>query len=1022
MTKQSVSGLKVARNALRPFFNRIKPLRRDQQFQTIRNVITQVDLPKLYSQVEENKAYFFDGLGNTYPSSTSNIPDVALARLTPHGLRREIIIQCERLNHHKVKLCEAVVSLDQITNLIAAEAWEDAERAIQAHQEQYGFSIALTKKDLLVAFQKGGMPGLSKRYQTLTKDADRRVWGLICKFTYNLVDPANHPVRNIKQLLGLLSERNSESRWYIAPLFWETLGFANSKETVADTLLRYNAISLMDMLLYVWRSAAVHEKQWSELKSIDGILDDELMTTLNKHLKRRHIPLVPRYKGADKKVSGADLYRLAFFFDEYVNVARWRAQTAAFLFADGIAAADRASATVGPLHDIVSEGQHHLTQLRPAQLELDAWLQAVVPDHASVAEKVFYSSIVVAELLRRLSTEKISPSTVVYILASFPDIQDHLESPAFLRLAKDPVLSRDHLLVFMLREYIFRRERSQDNDLERRAAFMTMFSQSGREAIVPLFVALAAECEPAARFLAKVCSRTFLERLYLLMGSVKDVIETRIEICEWLASRPESDKDDFEDELNALRRELINLDARSDLDSTRVHVDEEALREWFNDTQYSPAIRYARTVSAEGEEHRYESFVSFYRRLKEDSESEAEDGGLLFETQVGSQFVFLEIVEATLRAFVSDKSFGMDAYLSRRIRHGTLSGFLLTPLARVTQRIKDAASRGEQLERDDFSVVQSTFDGWRTALSMDLDRVRRELIQIRSEAHPDGLIDASWRSGAGVTYLDAMLSRIRPRFLDGASHYDMFPDIYSLCWELVERDLARVRLYLYSEFYRIHGERLGAVYDALSHSQKRIAHPFFLEAQTSLQARVQEICGWFIRPVVRRDKYDLATLISSTISIIRELDVGYDFKEKVAVQEGLTINRGAFEVLGDVLFVLLGNAAKHGARGGEVEVIAQEALYSVPSVVLDIISHTETIEAHSTAISRIERAFRIDDDAALELAAVGEGFSGIRKLVGLLNRVKADDCRWGVSHDPGALKITFKVVIPLEITFRRERT
>lgn len=1022
MAKQPKDGLKVAKNALRPFFNRSKPLRRDQQFQTIRNAITQAELHKLYLQVEENKAYFFPGLGNTYPDTTRNIPDVTLARLTAQGLRRELIIQCERLNHHKAKLCDAVVSLNKISELIACELSERAEQAIQDHKERYGFSIALNKKELLIAFQKGGMPGLSKRYQALTKDADGRVWGLICRFTFNLVDPANHPVRNIKQLLAILSERDEASRWYVAPLFWETLGFANSPGTVAEAMLRYNAISLLDLLLFVWRCGVVHGEQWNELQFNRSPLDASLITVLSDNLSFRHLPLVSRYRGVDKKVSGADLYRLAFFFDEYANVAKWRSQTAGFLFADGIAATDRASATVGPLHDLVSDGQQHLTHHDPARDELHGWLQAVVADHESVSEKVFFSSIVVAELLRRFESDKVSSSQLVYILASFPDIQDHLESPAFLRLATDPLLKQNHLLVFMLREYIFRRERSQDNDLERRAAFMTMFLVGGRNAIVPLFVNLAVDCDPAAKFLAKVCSRTFLERLYLLMGSVKDVIETRIAICEWLASRPQSEKDDYEEELNALRRELINLDARSDLDSTRVHVDEEALREWFNDTQYSPAIRYARTVAGEGEGHRYESFVSFYRRLKEDSETEVEDGGLLFETQVGSQFVFLEIVEATLRAFVSDKSFGMDAYLSRRIRHGTLSGFLLTPLARVTQRIRDAANVEGAMAQEDYSAVQVGFELWRSALSTDLDRVRRELIQIRSDEHPDGLIDASWRSGAGVTYLDAMLSRIRPRFLEGTTHYDMFPDIYSLCWELVERDLARVRLFLYSEFYRDHGEHLGDVYNKFTHDQKRIAHPFFLEAQTSLQARIQEICGWFIRPVVRRDKYDLATLISSTISIIRELDVGYDFREIVSVQEGLTINRGSFEVLGDVLFVLLGNAAKHGARGGEVEVMAKEGEYSVPSVVLNIISRTETAEAHAMAISRIESAFRIDNDAVLELAAVGEGFSGIRKLVGLLNRVKSPTCHWGVFYDAGALTVTFKVTLPLEITFRRERT
>lgn len=182
-----------------------------------------------------------------------------------------------------------------------------------------------------------------------------------------------------------------------------------------------------------------------------------------------------------------------------------------------------------------------------------------------------------------------------------------------------------------------------------------------------------------AIFLARLCTRTFIERLYMIVSSLKDVIELRIAVLDWLIVNDAPHTVNYKQEIETLRTELANLDVRTDLDSTRVHVDEDALGDWFAATQRTLLTRYAQTVIAEGADSKRESILSFYTRLREEGDDPAERAFLL-ESQIGSDFLLLQIVENTLKAFVSDRLFGLDAYLSRRIRHGTLSGFLLTPL------------------------------------------------------------------------------------------------------------------------------------------------------------------------------------------------------------------------------------------------------------------------------------------------------------------------------------------------------
>ena len=569
----------------------------------------------------------------------------------------------------------------------------------------------------------------------------------------------------------------------------------------------------------------------------------------------------------------------------------------------------------------------------------------------------------------------------------------------------------------------FKRRRTSDNELERRIAFMNMFSVGGRNEIIPFLDGLVAWCPPAARYLASVCTRSFLERLYLLVESVKEVIETRISICEWVVTHGIRDNETISEEREALMRELSNLDARSDLDSTRVHVDEESLHDWYNETQRANERRYKQTVLAEGAASIHGTFLDFYNSSREMPTPADDVEDLLADTQIGSEFILLNIVEATLNAFINDKTFGLDSYLSRRIRHGTLRGILATPIARIRSRLtSDIENEERAAERQRLQIVAKHFDEWIEFFSERLDYLRREVIQVYSDERPNGLIRATWRNAINVTHLDAMMTRTRSRVVESRGHYDIFSDVFLLCWDFLEPDLAHLRRHIYHEFNNELMSKLDEIYNDMQYHVRVIAVGYWNEVAAVLSGRAQEVCGWFIRPVFRRDAYDVKTLVESTISIIRELDEGYSFQERVNIPDNLLINRGTFDVLGDILFVLIGNAAKHGKRGGIVDIIAAVVGESDSLIRIDIGSEVKDKFALMEAEARIRQAAGVQDLAQILSAGVDEGFSGIRKLIGLLSRTKNTSTSCAVKFDDDRLFVIWHVVVPLTIAFARERT
>lgn len=203
---------------------------------------------------------------------------------------------------------------------------------------------------------------------------------------------------------------------------------------------------------------------------------------------------------------------------------------------------------------------------------------------------------------------------------------------------------------------------------------------------------------------------------------------------------------------------------------------------------------------------------------------------------------------------------------------------------------------------------------------------------------------------------------------------------------------------------------------------RRAASGYWHEIGSVLNGRIQEVCGWFIRPVFRRDAYDLRTLVESTISIIRELDESYRFQERVDIDDSLIINRGSFDVLGDILFVLIGNAAKHGKRGGLVAITAEATVVGCEFVKIDVASEVGSTDVLVEAEASIREAMDASDLALILSAGVIEGFSGVRKLIGLLRRIKSPMTSFTVDFDPQRLMVICHVVVPSTIAFARERT
>ena len=1024
---KALSAVSRAKNSLRPFFNlrhemsfrSPRPPSFWRQIQAVRQETGQNDYAAVFSAIEDNPAYPFAGLGNTFPTAERKMLDVSFANLQPLKLSNEFGLQIARLNHHSVKLNAAISSLADINDHLTLGRLLEAERAIAEHKKLYGLSLVILKKDLLVALERDGLPGLSQRYKVLTTSAQSTAWALLAHFAYDLIDPTFNPTRAVLRWLRIADSRVADHPWYARILQDEILTRSSDAPSMSCSLLRYSTLSLLDLAVLIWRKKNAHELEKSVQDAFSSLVSP-VKATFEQRFSIQPIQVSRTYGSRGSKgVPDVEIYRTSFFFDDIASVVAWRCQLNQLIFAH----------RPEELRFNIDHDGHHLSAAadqivaHPSRVKeiiesLDTWERAFLAKDSDVTSRAFLSAALVSESTRRMvdGGPQSDPNLIAEILAATEDVQFFVSLSTFKRLLNSGVGRNSSLLTFVLWELIYRQSRTQDNELDRRLAFMRLFEKNTN--LVEVFEQVAVSSPVTAALLAKTCSRTFLERLFMMMSSVKDVLEARLSVCRWLIGKRDLAADNLQEECDALVRELANLEARSDLDSTRVHVDEESLREWFETLHAANVTRYKQTALAEGPDASFGTLLTFFSNLEKPG-PKVDDFSA--ETQIGSEFLLVAIVDATLISFVSDRTFGLDAYLSRRIRHGTLNGHVMTPVTRVLGQLAElVALHGRAHDSSERSGALWFADEFRKFLVAELDHARKDIIQIRSPEHAKGLIQAQWRTAANIQHLDAMIARVRGRVIESGGSYDVFPDIYSFCWDCLEADLAQLRLYMLREFAPAAIRKLAELYEQLSPEDRELVFPFLHESRQIVEARVQEVCGWFIRPVFRRDRYSLKMLISTTLSIVRELDYEYAFTEEVVVSEDISLNRGSFDVFGDALFVLLGNAARHGKKDGHIHVNARAVPNKNNVVQLEISSAVASKEQYRDAFTRIDTAFKKDQQAIAQ-AAVQEGFSGLMKLAGLMRRVRSPDVKLWVDGDAEKLEITFSLKLPSEITVTRMR-
>jgi hypothetical protein len=365
-------------------------------------------------------------------------------------------------------------------------------------------------------------------------------------------------------------------------------------------------------------------------------------------------------------------------------------------------------------------------------------------------------------------------------------------------------------------------------------------------------------------FFGQVCKPTNL-KTSTLFGSERELETDRIAVCRWLTEADPVGAERFEEEARELvRSRHIRLGIQA-LQGSKLSIDAPGLRRWAERAVAEDFKRYMDLLE-QGVFTLDDNFRnSVYAVLK--SGSEAQEPLSIPDNEAAS--LFASVSTTLLREFALHPEHGLDAYLSLRIRHGTLSGHLRGPVERehlITRKdpnghyLKNdywSQRLAEELDYDQVKII----DGSLQALSQHFDEIvadmTQDLIQVRREDKPRGLIITD---PSNVTLALMIFDTLPDQKFD-----DFFSYCENMFWVLVGASApqiaaalanvtAQVRVLFERAEERIRevaGDGAGPLKDAV------------LRARASVTNAIEDIRGWLAPPTTP------ASLLLSIEELIR---------------------------------------------------------------------------------------------------------------------------------------------------------
>lgn len=424
-------------------------------------------------------------------------------------------------------------------------------------------------------------------------------------------------------------------------------------------------------------------------------------------------------------------------------------------------------------------------------------------------------------------------------------------------------------------------------------------------------------------FLRHVCTCNWVDQVRVVK-TTSEILSQRQNTCSALRVLDPERGSEYEDEIMEISNRQLMSDGQWIVDRTRVQVDSAALTRWATRELSEEFYRYrdlAKVVTP-----------AQYDGLMRD---------ILIENQISAQFSDFDEADTVLYSllvrlgyeFLNNSLFGLDYYLSKRIRHQSFVGLIRGPLelqGLITNREKSGAEynrndyileRFADCPREIVSQLNKATERFADLFDTAIIETKDKIIQIQSKENPQGLITFE------VSPQIVPIARVVLNDSDTAA---FVKGAVGFMWALLDRSLGQVREYIAGELK----SKITVIFDEFRGSLKSLVEGragylevdrVIGECSVAVQLALDDASSWFCRTSdtdALKRTFDTEQAVKISIEAAQKCLRGFEPQINVSTSTSdVVVMPSTLVFIHDVIFVSLDNARVHsGLKNPEVHI------------------------------------------------------------------------------------------------------
>lgn len=504
-------------------------------------------------------------------------------------------------------------------------------------------------------------------------------------------------------------------------------------------------------------------------------------------------------------------------------------------------------------------------------------------------------------------------------------------------------------------------------------------------------------------YLRKICVASIMDMSAAFKTS-REVIEERRSICAALKTLDPPNSSEYDAEIFEITNQIVIADGLQFVDSSRIHVDTDSISRWARKHLAEDYARCADLIRAGI------GTGTDLDKVLRDVLGKLGGRQVLFTPGDQADDLLADMLARLREQFLSNPAYGLDYYLSKRVRHQSFVGLVRGPLE-FQNLITTRESEFGPYRRNDslLNGLAPLSDDQRERLSQKLaefaerfdsllTQAKNEKFQIRSEQLARGIFD--------ITLTSQMMIVTRNLIAQSLGFDDFLRMAYRFFWAALDPSLAEAHRAIAEDLK----SEITRMFDGLRADLREIAGSAvgFLELSTTIgdvsvevQRSLDAAARWFVRfegvNVVenRTLKQCLDIAVESALKSHR----GFEPTLNVLIKGDANLNGPDLLLLVDTVSIALDNVRRHSGLGKDAVVhVTCDVTSEVGTIWLSVrntVAPGVRSEDVETRLARIKAQIA---DGNVGRGTRTEGGSGFLKLAATLQESSERPIEFGFTE------------------------